>query len=92
MSEEAFFRAFLQRQLTNALSRLKFGAIIGIGVSAALFGLAHFAGGWRYVGLATVAGVGYGYVFHRTQRVEMSMLGHFSVNACQFLFFSYPYL
>lgn len=53
-----------------------------------LFGLVHFGGGIRYVVLATIAGVGYGLAFHRSGRIEMSMLAHFTVNSIRFLFFT----
>jgi membrane protease YdiL (CAAX protease family) len=55
-----------------------------------LFGLAHIAGGWRYVALATVAGAGYGTVFYRSRRIEASILAHFTLNAVHFLLFTYP--
>jgi membrane protease YdiL (CAAX protease family) len=40
--------------------------------------------------LATVAGFGYGIVYHRARSVEMSMLAHFALNATHFLLFTYP--
>jgi hypothetical protein len=61
-------------------------------VSAASFGLAHAAGGWQYVLLAAVAGCGYALVYHRTTRLEMAILCHFTVNAVHFLLFTYPAL
>ena len=91
MSEEAFFRGFIQHQIATALSARPWGYIIAITISALLFGLAHLAGGWTYAALAAVAGVGYGLVLHRTQRIEMSILTHFAVNATHFLLFTYPY-
>jgi membrane protease YdiL (CAAX protease family) len=92
MSEEAFFRGFVQLQLAQALGSRRHGPGLAIAVSAALFGLAHFAGGWIYAGLAGIAGVGYGIVFQRTQRLELSMLAHCATNAVQFLLFTYPSL
>lgn len=85
LSEEALFRGFIQRELTPAC-----GAGIAIAVSAALFGIAHIGGGLSYVALATAAGAGYGYIYHRTQSIEMSMLAHFALNATHFLLFTYP--
>jgi len=90
LSEEAFFRGFIQRQLTSALRGVRFGSGLAIAASAVLFGLAHFAGGASYVVLAAAAGLGYGIVYHRTQSIEMSMLGHFALNAAHFLLFTYP--
>ncbi len=61
-------------------------------ICAILFGLAHAGGGVWYVLLATVAGLGYGLVYHRTQRIELSILLHFALNSIHILFFSYPAL
>jgi uncharacterized protein len=90
LSEEAFFRAFIQRELASALNGLRWGSGIAIAVSALLFGLAHFGGGVSYVVLATAAGLGYAIVYHRTRSIEMSMLAHFALNATHFLLFTYP--
>jgi membrane protease YdiL (CAAX protease family) len=90
LSEEAFFRGFIQRGLTSALQRMRYGSAVAIAASALLFGLAHFAGGASYIVLATVAGLGYGIVYHRARRVEMSILAHFALNATHFLLFTYP--
>ena len=90
MSEEAFFRAFLQTEIERWTAKHPNGAIIAITCSALLFGLAHIAGGWRYVALASVAGAGYGTVFYRTRRIEASILAHFTLNTVHFLLFTYP--
>lgn len=90
MSEEAFFRAFLQTEIERLTAKRPGGAIIAITCSAALFGLAHIAGGWRYVALACVAGAGYGTVFYRTRSIEAAILAHFTLNAVHFLLFTYP--
>jgi membrane protease YdiL (CAAX protease family) len=83
VSEEAFFRGFIQQEI---------GGRIGLVGSALLFGLAHVAGGWTYVGLATLAGAGCAAVFWRTASLEMCILTHFVVNAVHFLCFTYPSL
>lgn len=90
MSEEAFFRAFLQTEIERLTAKRPGGPTIAIVCSAVLFGIAHVAGGWRYVALASVAGVGYGTVFYRSRSIEASMLTHFSLNAVHFLLFTYP--
>ena len=63
-----------------------------LSVAAGLFGLVHAGGGPTYVVLATLAGVGYGWVFLRTGRIEASILTHFALNAVHFLGFTYPAL
>jgi membrane protease YdiL (CAAX protease family) len=90
LSEEAFFRGFIQRELTLAWQTSRFGSALAIVVSAALFGLAHCAGGVSYVVLAMAAGLGYAIIFHITRSIEMSMLAHFALNTTHFLLFTYP--
>ena len=92
LSEEAFFRGFLQREIARMGGDRRRVAIIAIVVSSAVFGLAHFGGGWKYALAAAVAGAGYGIAYHRTQRVEGSMAVHFGLNAAHFLLFTYPAL
>jgi uncharacterized protein len=92
VSEEALFRGFLQRELDVALAGRRYAAATAVAVSALAFGLAHAAGGWRYVLLATLAGLGYALACQRTGRVEASILTHFAVNATHFLLFTYPAL
>jgi membrane protease YdiL (CAAX protease family) len=90
LAEEAFFRGLIQGGLRTAFNDYRYGALLALIIGAALFGVAHFAGGWQYVLLATVAGLGYGWVFMRTGRIEMSILAHFLMNATHFLLFTYP--
>ena len=92
LAEEAFFRGFVQHELARLGQNGRIAAAVALVVSAVLFGLAHFGGGWRYVLVATVAGVGYGWAYQRTQRIEAAMGVHFAANALHFLFFTYPRL
>jgi membrane protease YdiL (CAAX protease family) len=91
LAEEGLFRAFILGELRSVLGGYRWGAAFAIAVSAVLFGLAHAAGGLSYVALATVAGMGYGLAFHRSNSVEMSMLAHLALNSIHFLLFTYPY-
>jgi hypothetical protein len=90
MSEEAFFRGFIQAEIARHLGSRRGATLVSIGCSAGLFGIAHIAGGWGYAGLASMAGAGYAIVFHRSKRIEMSMLTHFGLNTVHFLLFTYP--
>jgi len=57
---------------------------IGVGLSAALFGLAHQIGGpsrWVWVGWATVIGAGLGAVFAATGSLVGPLLAHAIMNA-----------
>lgn len=92
LCEEAFFRGFVQHELARAIRGPRLAAAVSISVSAILFGLSHFGGGWKYVLAGTVAGFGYAWAYHRTQRIEAAMAVHFGVNAVHFLFFTYPRL
>lgn len=91
MSEETFFRFFAQNELRHALPQ-RYAGVLAVVVSGALFGLAHAAGGWRYVLLAGMAGLGYALAYERTARLEMSVLTHFALNTVHFLLFTYPAL
>jgi uncharacterized protein len=92
MAEEALFRGFIQAQLQRAWQHRRGGAAWAVGVASVLFGLAHAGGGPTYVVLSTLAGVGYGWVFLRTGRIEASILTHFALNAIHFVGFTYPAL
>ncbi|NDH08604.1 MAG: CPBP family intramembrane metalloprotease [Gammaproteobacteria bacterium] len=92
LAEEGFFRGFIQKYLCLTWRRVSYGNTIAIILSAIFFGLSHFMGGPRYIILATIAGIGYGWIYWRTQRIEASILTHFSLNLIHFLFFTYPAL
>lgn len=92
VSEEAFFRGFLQERIARGLERVPHGRILSVAGSGLLFGAAHAAGGLTYVMLATLAGLGYAYAYATTQRVEAPIIVHFVVNAVHFLGFTYPRL
>ncbi len=91
LAEETFFRGLLQRYLAEALSnKVPSAALVALFVSAVVFGISHIGGGIAYVALATLAGIGYGAAYHFTQRVEASILVHFTVNLVHLTFFTYP--
>jgi membrane protease YdiL (CAAX protease family) len=88
VSEEALFRGLLQTRLVDAAAQHGWPAYPAILLTAFVFGLAHVAGGPELVLLATLAGVGYGYAYHATRRIEAAILCHFIVNAGHFLLFT----
>jgi uncharacterized protein len=77
--EELFFRAWIQNLLERRLGRRS--ALV---VASILFGLSHFnkrnaAGAyfnWRYVLLATIAGIFYGRAWRENRRVPASTITH----------------
>lgn len=86
VAEEAAFRGVVQGLLAR-----RFGTDLRsargwlpVVVAAVLFGAAHAAGGAAYVGLATLAGLGYGLVYALTHRIEAAILLHFALNALVF--------
>jgi CAAX protease family protein len=78
--EEFLFRGLIQ----NSLERL-FGRA-GLPVAALVFGLAHLPDR-RYVVLATLAGVAYGWVYRRTRRITASAITHALVDWIWILLF-----
>lgn len=92
MAEEAFFRGFAQREVNALFSNRRLGAIVSIGVGALMFGLVHYRGGFTYILVQTLAGVGFGWAYYRTRRIEAAMAAHFGYDSVQFLLFSFPAL
>lgn len=90
VAEEAFFRGFLQEQLSRAMNSWRAGVYIASLVGIVLFGLAHARGGPILVLLATIAGSFYTYAYLKTRRIEAAIVTHFSLNAVHFLAFTYP--
>ena len=87
--EEILFRGAIQNLLWH---RLK--PICALCIASAVFGLAHVnkralgfdAPNWPYAGVATIAGLGYGFVFWRTNSVMASATVHAMVDAMWVLF------
>jgi membrane protease YdiL (CAAX protease family) len=78
--EELFFRAWVQ----NLLER-RVGRRVALLMASALFGLSHFNKrsthfNWRYVLLATIAGIFYGRAWREHRRVPASAITHASVD------------
>ncbi|MBW8309282.1 MAG: CPBP family intramembrane metalloprotease [Candidatus Paracaedibacteraceae bacterium] len=92
VAEEVFYRGFIQRELSNALSNYKYGQMSAIILTAIICGAAHYRGGISFVFLSGLAAIIYGYVFVKSQRLETSILIHFFVNLIHILTFSYPSL
>lgn len=84
LPEEFLFRGVMQ----NILMRYC-GSKLGLVIAAIIFGLAHLPD-VRYVLLATLAGLAYGWVYLRTGKITASALTHTSVNWIWGLLLSYP--
>jgi len=78
--EELFFRAWVQ----NLLER-RVGRRAALGIASLVFGLSHFNKrsahfNWRYVLLATIAGIFYGRAWREQRRVPASTITHTCVD------------
>ena len=84
--EEMFFRGILQNLLETRLGPQ--GALV---LAAVLFGLAHLNKGasfnWRYVVLATIAGIFYGRAWRARRQVLASSITHTAVDVVWSLWF-----
>jgi uncharacterized protein len=92
LPEEALFRHVIQGGLHEWLGPSQRARWTAVVASGALFGLAHAGGGWVYVGLAAVAGIGYGLVYAMTGSIVAAVLAHSGLNLLHLLLFSYPAL
>lgn len=88
VAEEGLFRGFFQESLSQL--KYKYSGNIAILIPAVFFGVMHYSGGLKYVILATIAGVSYGWIYKVTKRIEASILAHFLLNLTHILFFTYP--
>jgi uncharacterized protein len=84
--EELFFRGLLQNMVERRVGRIG-----GYLVAAAIFGLSHFNKplpfNWRYVLLATIAGVFYGRAWRDRHRLLSSGITHATVDVIWGLWF-----
>ena len=75
LPEELLFRGIFQNLLMRRL-----GQWGGLAVAAVIFGIAHLPD-FRYVALATLAGLAYGGVYASTRKITVSAITHAGVNS-----------
>jgi len=92
IAEEALFRGFTQNFISNALKSYRYGNYLALLLTSILFGVNHFMGGIKYIMLASLAGLIYGYVYQKTKHIESSIIAHFLLNTVHFIGFTYPAL
>ena len=90
MPEEVFYRGFILTRTQHYQNHDNIA--LPVLLSAILFGVSHISGGILYVLFATLAGCIYGLAYIRTNRIETSILTHFSFNTLHFFLFTYPAL
>lgn len=91
LAEEALFRGYVQEGLARAFAGARASEWIAIGIASALFGAAHFAGGWPLMLLAALAGLGYGTAY-KYGGLQAAILAHLVLNTTHFALFTYPAL
>jgi membrane protease YdiL (CAAX protease family) len=89
LTEELFFRGYIQGGLNRLFKRLPYNEALTIALASTLFGLAHSGAGWEWVLLAGLAGVGYG-IAYRLGGLTAAVLTHFGLNLVHFTLFTYP--
>jgi len=90
LSEELLFRGLFQNMLVKRI-----GAMAGIIVVSVLFGLGYINNhqfgfhypNWPFVGLATVAGIGYGLIYHKRKSLALAAELHIMVDFTHWVFF-----
>jgi membrane protease YdiL (CAAX protease family) len=88
--EEAFFRGFLQKEISHQIGKGILGKSAGIVGVSLIFTLFHIA--WTaspaLLGLVFVASIIYGLIYELSGYLEGSILCHFAVNLLHMVFFS----
>jgi len=83
LPEELLFRGLFQNALEKRWFRYRRWPG-SLAIASVIFGAAHLghrpAPNWRYGLLATLAGVAYGFVWHRSRKITASALTHFAVD------------
>lgn len=91
--EEAFFRGFLQREISEYLNT-KWGGSFSVIAVSLLFALLHFTflRDFSYLSLTFIASLIYGSVYQMTRSIESSIFCHYLFNVVHFFCFTYPAL
>jgi uncharacterized protein len=92
LPEEALFRGTVQNAFESWMGTRRHATAVAVIAAGVLFGLAHAAGGPLYVLLASVAGIGYGWIYASTRSLAWAIAAHAGLNTVHFLLFSYPAL
>lgn len=85
LTEEAFFRGYLQSVLSSRL-----GAVGGVMLASVAFGLTHIGGGPALVIFASILGLACGLGYFATGRLWVPVAMHFAFNFAHLAFFTYP--
>ncbi len=91
--EEAFYRGFLQHEITKNLPNRAAPLLAIIAVSL-VFALSHlfFTLNLSFLLASFIGSVLYGVIFYFSGSIESAILTHFSINVIHFFFFTYPFI
>ncbi len=89
--EEAFFRGFLQRELSDYLNT-KWGGPLSVIAVSLFFALLHFTfiRDLGFLSLTFIASLVYGSIYQMTRSIESSIFCHYLFNVIHFFYFTYP--
>ena len=89
--EEAFFRGFIQRELTQAFHH-RFARVFSVMITSLIFTAMHLLSvqSIPYLLLVFIASLIYGSIYQVTQSIESSIFCHYLLNVVHFFFFTYP--
>ena len=88
--EGVMLRGFLQRLLMQKFGQHGLGLGAALAIPAMIFGLTFYSSGFAYMGVVFIANLFYGWIYLRSNSLEMSVLGQWLLNTVLFLFFTYP--
>jgi membrane protease YdiL (CAAX protease family) len=92
IAEESFFRLFFLNNLLEFANTKKL-QFVALTASSIVFSAVHCCGNLYYVVLAFIASIFYGLLYINSgNRIEYSIIGHFSLNLIHILFFTYPWI
>jgi uncharacterized protein len=89
--EEGFFRGFVQNTLSAYFKKGKWGNLLALVLSSALFTLVHifWSPNLAILAFTFIAGLLYGIVYLFSGKIESAILCHFLLNLIHMTFFSY---
>lgn len=89
--QEAFYRGFVQRELSGFLQNTKKGKLFALFFSSFIFALIHlyWSPNLTILGFTFIAGLLYGGVYLLSGKIESAILCHFLLNFIHMTFFNY---
>jgi len=92
VAEEVIFRFYLQGGISRFLEGNPFAGFISISVASMAFTIYHAPNSTNFLASVFLASLFFGYVYHKTKRIESAILLHFITNTIHFFVFTYPFI